>query len=142
MLFHVSVFADNCLSLRKLRCTSRAFEAVFLTLFHARVTCEIAGFLEDRTILFVCLAQGAGDAVTDRACLACEAAAFDGDVDVELTGCVGRLERLTDDNFQCLKSKIIFDVTLVDCDLAFAGCQVYACDRFYPPYTSVSTSGF
>ena len=125
------------LSLRKLRCTSRAFKTVFLTLFHTRVTCQIAGFLEDRTILFVCLAQGAGDTVTDRACLACEAAAFDGNVDIKLTGCVGRLERLTDDNFQCLKSKIIFDVTLVDCDLAFAGCQVYACDRFLSSACSV-----
>ena len=85
-------------SLAELRCSSSFLQAVFLTLFHAGVTGQEAFLLEDGAVFRVCLAEGSGDAVTDRAGLAGGAAALDGDVEVELTHGVRSFQRLTDDN--------------------------------------------
>ena len=63
------------LSLAELRSATSGFEAVLLALFHSRVAGQEAGGLEGGAEALVHGQQGAGDAVTDCACLAGKAAA-------------------------------------------------------------------
>ena len=72
------------------------------------------------------LQQGAGDAVTDGAGLAGNAAAGDGANDIKLAQGIGEGHGLTDDQLQSLKAEIIVDVSAVNGDLAGAGVQTNA----------------
>jgi len=54
-------------ALAELRSATSGFEAVFLTLFHSRVTGQQAGSLQGRTVAVLDLQQRTGDAVADRA---------------------------------------------------------------------------
>src|SRR5699024_3533273 len=68
-------------------------------------------------LLRVRLQQRAGDAVTDRAGLAGEAAAGYGALHVKLAGGAGGLERLTADHLQGLQTEVVVDGAVVDLDL-------------------------
>ena len=155
MLLHSQIIS----SLRKLRSASRCFETVFLTLFHTRITCEIAGLLDDRTKFRIHLDEGTCEAVADSAGLTCVTAAADCHIEVIFAESIDQRERLADDNLEGFRSEIIIDVTLIDNDLAsslrkeYSGdrtlsssCTVksFACQlRILPnQYLRVSTSGF
>jgi len=114
---------DKKLSLRELRCTTGAFETVFLSLFHSRVTGQEAGLLEFRTKVRIIDEKGAGNAVADGAGLAGETAALDASDNVDLLGSAGELEGLTDDDLQGLKTEVVVNVSVVDGDLAGAGIK-------------------
>jgi hypothetical protein len=100
---HISV-EEKKLSLGELRCATSGFETVFLSLFHTRVTSQETCFLQNRTILAVCLKKCTGDAVTDCASLASETTAAYVNLNIELVEGLGSYERLTNDNFQGLKT--------------------------------------
>ena len=81
------------LSLGELGRSAGRFEAVFFTLLHARVAGEeTGGLLRWRAVRLVDQQEGAGDAVTDGAGLAGDAAADDLGDDIELAGSAGRDE--------------------------------------------------
>ena len=88
------------LSLGELRSAAGCFEAVFLTLFHSRVTSQEAGFLEYRAQLCVEQQQCAGKAVADCACLSGDATACNGADNVKFTVGLGQSERLTNDQLE------------------------------------------
>ena len=56
--------------------------------------------------------------MTDSTCLACETTTAYVYKYIELVNCLGCYERLTNNNFQCLKTKVLVDVSFIDCDLA------------------------
>ena len=56
--------------------------------------------------------------MTDSTCLTGNAAAVYTANDVELLGCACKLERLTNDKLECLKSEIIINISVVDGYLA------------------------
>ena len=70
--------------------------------------------------------QGAGDAVTDSAGLAGNAAASDGANDIKLAQGIGKGHGLTNDQLQSIQAEIIVDVSAVNGDLAGAGVQTNA----------------
>ena len=116
------------LSLGELRSATCSLEAVFLTLFHSRVTCQESCALEHRSVISVRLKESSCDTVTDRACLSCVTAAFYVYEYVEFVCCACRNKRLAYDNFQSLKSEILIDVSFIDRDLARSRYKVYSCN--------------
>ena len=72
--------------------------------------------LQRSAVLSVQTQQSAGDAVTDSAGLAGNAAASDGDNDVNLAQQIGGVQGLTDDQLQSLQTEVIVDVAAVDDD--------------------------
>src|SRR3954453_23774499 len=84
------------LTLRELEGPAGLGLAVLLTLDHARVTGEEAALLEHGAQLRLEIGERLGDAVTDRAGLAGQAAAGDGADHVVLPGTRGHRERLLD----------------------------------------------
>ena len=113
MVFGVLSCFEQKLSLAELRSATSGFEAVFLTLFHSRVTCQVTSLLQDRTVVRVSLEQSSRDAVTDGSCLSGVAAAAYVYQNVELVSCLGRCQGLAHDNLQGLKSEILIDVSLL-----------------------------
>src|SRR5699024_9687599 len=93
---------ETVLSLAELRRTTGGFEAVFLTLFHSRVTGQVACCFQNRSVLSVCLKQSSCNAVSDSACLSCISAAFNINKDIKLAVCLSSNQRLTNDHFQSL----------------------------------------
>ena len=87
---------------------------------HTRIAGQETGLLQGGAILLVDAQQGAGDAVTQGAGLAGDAAAGDGGHHVELADGVGQHQGLTGDQLQGLQAEIIVDVTAVDGDGAGA----------------------
>src|SRR5579859_944845 len=75
---------------------------------------------------FVVLDQSASDAETDRAGLAGDAAASDGDVHVELVGRFDQLKRLTNDHARRLTTEELVEGLAVDGDRAGALAQEHA----------------
>ena len=69
------------------------------------------------------------NAVADRACLACNAAAMDVGQNIELTFAVDRCERLTNDDLQSLKAEVLINILAVDSDLAGTGSHINSRDR-------------
>ena len=57
------------LSLAELRSATSGFEAVLLTFLHTRIAGQEASFLQNRSVLSVCLQQCSGDTVTDSTSL-------------------------------------------------------------------------
>ncbi len=118
----------NCIkprsALAELRCATGAFETVFLSFFHSRVSGKESCLFEGGTKLFVILKERAGNTVADCACLTGNSAAAYAADDVKLLGCVCKSERLTYDELESFKTEIIVYVSVVDCD--FAGARVNA----------------
>ena len=93
-----------------------------------RIAREAAGGLERRAQRRVRLAEGAGDAVADRAGLAGHAAALGGRDDVVLALDAGDLERLERVDARGLVGDVLLEGALVDRALAFAGDELDAGD--------------
>ena len=107
-------------ALAELRCTTCALQTVLLSLLHSGVAGHETGSLQSGTELGVQGDQCAGDAVTDSAGLTGNAAACDGNNNINLTNQVGGDQGLTDDQLQGLQAKVIVDITAIDGDSAGA----------------------
>ena len=105
------------LTLAELRCTTCCFEAVLLSFLHAGVSCQEACLFKGSAVLFICLAKGTCNTVTDGTGLAGEAAAANGNNYIVLIGSAEKLKGLTNDYLQGLKTEIAVDVLLVDGDV-------------------------
>ena len=117
------------LSLGELGGAAGCFETVLFALLHSGVTGKEAGLLKGRTVLLVDAQKGSGDAMTDGAGLAGNAAAEDGNYNVEAAGGSGELQGLTDDELKGIETEIIVDVTVVDGDLTGSvGEEANSCD--------------
>ena len=118
-------------SLGELRCATGGFEAVLLTLFHSRITCQEACFFQNRTNFVAGLKQCTGQTVTDGTCLTGHAAACNGADDIEFTESIGQCKGLTNDEFQSIKSEIVVNVSAVDGDFTGAGINSDSGDRMF-----------
>ena len=98
------------LTLGELRTTTGLAQADFLTLDFTGVTSDVTGGAEGRTEVFVVSHQGTSDAVTDSAGLSRTTTTSNSDVDVELFGSFGQLERL---GLNCC-SRIIASVNVLE----------------------------
>ena len=116
------------LSLGELGRATSGFETVLLSFLHTRVSREETGLLEKRAVGVVGEEKRTGNAVTDRAGLTGDAAAFDVGDDVIFANSVGNAERLVDNELEGFQAEIIVDVTAVDGDLAGTGIQTNAGD--------------
>ena len=108
------------LSLGELGSAAGGFEAVLLSFLHSGVAGQEAGGLEGCAVLCVDAEECAGNAMTDSAGLAGNAAALDGADDVDLADGVGADQGLTDDELQGIETEVVVDVTAVDDDGAGA----------------------
>ncbi len=117
-----------CLSLGELRSATSGLETVLLSLLHTRVAGQEAGGLEGGAILGIGSEQSAGNAVTDSAGLAGDAAAGDVGNDIELTDSAGNTEGLVNDELHGLQTEVIIDGTAVNGDLAGTGVEADASD--------------
>src|ERR1039457_1387271 len=116
--------ADSALGV--LSCATSLATADLLTLDLARIArheARLPQWLAQRLIISD---QRPGDAVTDRAGLAGDAAAGDLDRDVERRGHLHQLQRLPHDHSSGLATEEFIDRTLVDRDTAIAGLQMDA----------------
>ena len=124
MEFHIS------LALAELRSTTCSLETVLLAFLHSGVAGQETGSLQSGAVALVNEEESAGNAVTDSAGLAGNAAACDGALDVNLIGEANGDQGLTNDELQGVKAEIIVDVTAVDGDNAgAAGNEVNSGDR-------------
>ena len=148
------------LTLAELGSATCSLEAVLLTFFHSGVTGKESCLFKLAAKLRINIEQSAGDAVTDGACLTCEAAAINIYKNIKLAECIGELEGITNDHLEGLISEIIVDVPLIDCDNAGSGNEANSgnrlftsactkilcngCHKSFPPpnYLSTRTSGF
>ena len=131
------------LSLGELRRATGGLEAIFLTFLHSRVTGQQARFLQNGTeVLGIVLQQRARNTVADGAGLAGDAAAAYTADNVELFVCAGELQRLTDDQLQCLQAEIIVDGTVVDGNLTASLVNPYAGDRAFSSAGAVEIRRF
>ena len=92
------------------------FETVLFPLLHSGVAGQKTGGLQGGAVLRVHRQQSPGNAVTDGAGLAGDAAAGDGADDVHLAHHVGGDQGLTDQELQGVQAKVIIDVPAVDDD--------------------------
>lgn len=86
------------LALAELRRATGSLEAVFLTLFHSRITCQESCFLKHRSVIIVCFQKCSCDTVTDCSCLSCVTAAFYVYDYIEFTFGLCCNQRLTNNN--------------------------------------------
>ena len=108
------------LAFRELEAAAGAGLAGLLAFLHARIAGEETGLLEDGAEVLVGLDEGAGDAVAQGAGLAGGAAAFADRDDVVLADAFDGLEGRFDDQAQVGGGEIIFELAVVDDDLAGA----------------------
>ena len=104
----------------RLGSATSGFEAVLLALLHSGVAGQEAGGLQSGAVLGVQAQQGAGHAVADGAGLAGDAAAGDGDNQVNLAQGVGGDQGLADQQLQGLQAEVLVDIAAVDGDGAGA----------------------
>ena len=64
-------------------------------------------------------------------CLACKTTTTYVYKYIELINSLGCYERLTYNYFQGLKTKVLVDVSFIDCNLAGSRYKVYSSDRFF-----------
>src|SRR4249919_1711433 len=114
------------LTLRELGGAAGFVQTDLLALDFAGVAGHESGLAQVAFQRLVVLDQGAGDAEADGAGLAGDAAAFDGDRDVELVGHFGQLERLAHDHARGFAAKELVELTAVDGDGAFTRTQEHA----------------
>ena len=118
------------LSLGELRSATCGLQTVLLSLLHSGVAGQEASGLQGGTELSVQAQQSAGNAVTDSAGLAGNAAACDGDNHVNLANQVGSNQGLVHDQLQGLQTEVVVDVAAVDDDGAGAVLvDANACNR-------------
>ena len=113
------------LALGELGSTTGGLQTVLLALLHARITSQETSLLQIAAKFGVGLAQGAGDTVTDSASLASEATAVYVNQNV-ITSHLGQGQGLTDGHLQRFIAEVVFDITIVDDDLAFTSNQTNA----------------
>src|SRR5882724_6724552 len=97
-----------------------------LALDLARIARNEAGIAKGLAKRLIVLDQRTGDAVTDRAGLAGDAAAIHAHADVELVHGLHRFERLTHDHPAGFAAEELIERPVVDGDRALAGAQVDA----------------
>ena len=107
-------------ALAELRSATGGFEAVFLSFLHSRVAGQEACGLEGGAELGVDAEKCACNAMTDGACLAGDAAAFDGADQIDLAQQIGSSQRLTDNHLQGVQAEVLIDIPAVDGDGAGA----------------------
>ena len=128
-------------ALAELRRAAGGFEAVLFALLHAGIAGEVTGSLELSAVVLIQLEQGAGNAVTDGAGLAGDAAAADGGFNVDLAEKVQSGEGLADQQLQGLQTEVIVDIPAVDGDGAGAvGEEVNAGHGGFPTAGPVEIS--
>ena len=108
------------LSLGELGSATGGLQTVLLSLLHSGVAGQEAGGLQGCAVLSVDAEESAGNAMTDSAGLAGNAAALDGADDVNLADGVGADQGLTNDELQGIETEVVVDVTAVDDDGAGA----------------------
>ena len=104
------------LSLGELRSATSGLQTVLLSFLHSGVTGQETGGLQRSTELGVDGQQGTGDAVTDSAGLAGNAAAADGNDNIDLVDQLSGDQGLTNDQLQGLQTEVIIDVAAIDDD--------------------------
>ena len=104
------------LALGELGSATCGLQTVLLSFLHSGVAGHETGSLQRSAVLGVQQNQSTGDAVTDSAGLAGNAATCDGDNDVNLAHQVGGDQGLTDDQLQGLQTEVIVDVAAIDDD--------------------------
>ena len=104
------------LSLAELRRATSGLEAVFLTLFHSRITSQESCFFQNWSVVVVYSQKGTCNTVTDCSCLSCVSAAVNVYDHVKFISGLCSCQRLTNDNFQGLQTKILIDVSFIDSD--------------------------
>ena len=102
------------LSLGELGCATGGLQAVLLSFLHSGVTGQETSSLQSCTVLGVQAQQSAGQAVTDSASLAGNAATSDGNDNVNLANQVSADQGLIDDQLQGLQTEVVVDVAAVD----------------------------
>ena len=125
------------LALGELRCATGGFETVLLSFLHTWVTSEEACLLECRTERFVILEKSSGKTVADSACLTGYTATVYTAYDVELFCSVCESERLTNDELECVKTKVIVNISIVDCDFTCTCIYTYTSNRLLASACSI-----
>ena len=103
-------------ALAELGSATCGLQTVLLSFLHSGVAGHEASSLQSGAVLGIQSDQSTGDAVTDSAGLAGNAAASDGDNDVNLAQQVSGDQGLTDDQLQGLQTEVIVDVAAIDDD--------------------------
>lgn len=85
------------LALAELRRATGSLEAVLLSLFHSRITSQVSCFLQNWSVVSVCLKQCTCDSVTDCTSLSCVTAAVYVYDYVKFITCLCSYQRLTND---------------------------------------------
>src|SRR5881394_365949 len=130
------------LALRVLRPAPRLAQTDLLALDLTRVAGHEARLAQHLAEVLVVRHQRARDPVTDRAGLACRAAAADRDVHVELAFRFRDRERLTGDHPRRLAAEKCVERPAVDDDVAAAGPYEHPCRRrLAAPRSIVTLSG-
>ena len=104
------------LALGELGSATCGLQTVLLSLLHSGITGHEASSLQGSAVLGIQGDQSAGNAVTDSAGLTGNAAACDGDNDINLANQVGGDQGLTNDQLQGLQTEVIVDVAAIDDD--------------------------
>src|SRR5205809_910435 len=126
---HPPPVGKTALSLCVLGSLPCPLQSVLLALLHARIPRQQSRLLQRWAQVRVVAAEGAGDAVRDRPCLAAGAAADDLDRDVELPLHIGHAERCERRHLEDATAEICERVLVVDRDAAFARRDAHARDR-------------
>nr|DAM77473.1 MAG TPA: hypothetical protein [Caudoviricetes sp.] len=75
--------------------------------------------------------------MTDSACLTCETATFNSNFYIVFVSSVCSFQRLTSDDFQSLKTKIIVNIFFINCHFTGTWCKVYTSDTGFSSSCSV-----
>ena len=81
--------------------------------------------------------MGTRNTVTDCSCLSCVSAAVNVYDHVKFISGLCSCQRLTNDYFQGLQTKILIDVSLIDGNFTSSRYKIYSCDRFFSSSGSV-----
>ncbi len=75
--------------------------------------------------------------MSDRTSLSGVSAALNVNHDIELAVGLGSNQRLTNDNLQGLKSKILIEGSLINSNVTGSGYQINSCYRFFSSASSI-----
>ena len=109
------------LSLAELGCATSSLETVLLSFLHSGVTCEKTCSLESSTVCLISEKQCSCDAVTDSASLTGNTTTVYVSNDIKLTNVVCEVEGLIYDELECFKTKVVVNVSAVDCNYTSTG---------------------
>src|SRR5580704_8155650 len=119
------------LALGELEALAGALLPVLLALFHARIARKKTVGAQGGAQLRIVLGDGAREAHANGSGLTANAAAVHGAHDVDLIGEAGELQRLGGVMFPSMIRKILFRSAAIDGELAAAGAEKNAGDRFF-----------